>query len=186
MTDRLTRRSFSGLSLAGAAGALSACATADPLESEQREMGDFQLGYTVLVTDNIKKIPPSRDATPEKWASVMDAELSRRFGRYQGGKDYVIALAIEGYSLAPPGIPVVLTPKSILVVSANVWEADPQRKIGGPEQITTFEGADTLFLGSGLMKDSDEQMLTLARNMAFKIQSWMIRNGDWFGLPPRS
>lgn len=184
MTSRLTRRTFSGLSLVGAAGALSACAIEDPLEQEQREMGDFQLGYSVVVTDNMQKVPPSRDATPEQWSDVMTAELERRFGRYQGGKDYVIALAIDGYALAPPGIPVVLTPKSILVVSANVWEANPQRKIAGPEQITTFEGADTLFLGSGLMKSADEQMVTLARNVAFKIQSWMIRNGEWFGLPP--
>lgn len=77
----------------------------------------------------------------------------------------------------------MLTPKSIFIVTANLWEASPQRKIGGPEQITTFEGADTLFLGSGLMKDADAQMVTLARNMAFKIQSWMLRNGEWLGLP---
>ncbi|MGB3556470.1 MAG: hypothetical protein WBA25_17715 [Jannaschia sp.] len=185
MTDRMSRRAFGGLSLAGAAGALSACATPDPLGEEMREMGDFQLGYTVIVSENAKKIPPSRNATPEQWKTVMTSELERRFGRYAGGKDYVIALAIDGYSLAPPGIPVVLTPKSILVVTANVWEANPQVKIGGPEQIVTFEGADTLILGSGLVKDAGEQMTTLARNMANKVQSWMISNGEWFGLPGR-
>ncbi|MGB3407965.1 MAG: hypothetical protein WBA67_10765 [Jannaschia sp.] len=184
MTRTLNRRAFTGLSIAGAATLLSGCETPDPLGEEQREMGDFQLAYTVIVADKIKKIPPTRNATPEKWTEVMDAELQRRFGRYRGGKEYVIALALDGYALAPPGIPVVLTPKSIFVVTANVWEADPQRKIGGPEQITTFEGADTLFLGSGLMKDADEQMVTLARNMAGKVQSWMLRNGEWFGLPP--
>ncbi|GIT90245.1 hypothetical protein JANAI62_02720 [Jannaschia pagri] len=185
MTNTLTRRGFAGLSLAGVAGGLAGCATPDPRESEQRDMGDFQLGFTVVVADNIKKIPPSRDASPEAWKAVMTSELERRFGPYQGGKEYVVALAIDGYALAPPGIPVVLTPKSILVVSANVWEANPQQKIGGPEQITTFEGADTLLLGSGLVKTAEEQMETLARNMAFKVQSWMLRNGEWFGLVPR-
>ncbi|TFL17492.1 hypothetical protein [Jannaschia formosa] len=182
---RLTRRAFSGLSLAGA-GALAGCAVPDPLESEMRPMGDFELAYTVVVTDNIKKVPPSRDADPAAWQRVMTSELERRFGRYRGGKQYVVALAIDGYALAPPGIPIVLTPKSILIVTANVWEADPQRKIAGPEQITAFEGANTLFLGSGIMKDADEQMVTLARNVAFKIQSWMLRNGELFGLPPGS
>jgi len=182
---RLTRRAFSGLTLAGA-GTLGACAIPDPLESEMRPMGDFELAYTVVVSDNIKKVPPSRNADPVEWQRVMTSELERRFGSYRGGKQYVVALAIDGYALAPPGIPVVLTPQSILIVSANVWEADPQRKIAGPEQITAFEGANTLFLGSGLMKSADEQMLTLARNIAFKVQSWMLRNGDLFGLPARS
>ncbi|PWJ20954.1 hypothetical protein [Jannaschia seohaensis] len=181
---RLSRRAFSALSLAGASGALTACAIPDPLESEQRPMGDFELAFTVVVTNNIKKVPPSRDASPEAWEQVMTSELERRFGGYRGGKGYVIALAIDGYALAPPGIPLVLTPKSLLVVTANVWEADPQRKIAGPEQISTFEGANTLFLGSGLMKDAEAQMVTLARNAAFKIQSWMLRNGEMFGLPP--
>lgn len=183
MTTSFNRRAFGALGLAGTAGVLSGCATPDPLGEDLRDMGDFQLGFTVVVAENAQKVPPSRDATPEQWKSVMTAELERRFGRYQGGKDYVIAVNIDGYALAPPGIPVVLAPKSILVVSANLWEANPQKKIAGPEQITTFEGADSLFLGSGLMKNADEQMETLARNMAQKIQFWLIRNGEWIGLP---
>lgn len=185
MTNRLTRRSFAGLTLAGAGLGLAGCEAADPLGEELEEFGDFQLGFTVVVAENAQKVPPSRDATPEKWKEIMSAELERRFGRYQGGKDYVIAVNIDGYSLAPAGIPVVLTPKSILVVSANLWEANPQQKIAGPEQITTFEGADTLFLGSGISKDADAQMTTLARNMSQKIQAWLLRNPAWFGLPPR-
>ena len=184
MSLSLSRRAFGGLSLLGAASVLAGCETPDPVGEELRDMGDFQLAYTVVVSENAQKVPPSRDATPEQWKTVMTSEIERRFGRYQGGKDYVIALNIDGYALAPPGIPIVLSPKSILVVSANVWEANPQKKIAGPEQITTFEGADTLFLGSGLMKDAEEQMETLARNMAQKVQSWMLRNGEWFGLPP--
>ncbi|MCK0169412.1 hypothetical protein MWU52_17805 [Jannaschia sp. S6380] len=182
MTETYSRRAFAGLSLAGLAG-LSACEAPDPLTQDLPPMGDFQLLQPIIVAENAKKIPPSRDATPEKLKSVMGAELARRFGRYQGGRDYYIAVNIDGYALAPPGIPVVLTPKSILVVTANLWTAEPQEKVAGPEQISTFEGADTLLLGSGLVKDADEQLTTLARNMSRKIQSWLLRSPERFGLP---
>ena len=182
MTDQLSRRTFGGLSLGGLA-VLGGCATPDPLTQDLPEMGDFQLALTVVVSENAKKIPPSRNATPEKLKATMVSEIERRFGAYRGGKDFIIAVNIDGYALAPPGIPIVLTPKSILVVSANLWTADPQEKIAGPEQITTFEGADTLLLGSGLVKDADEQLTTLARNMSRKIQSWLLRNPDLIGLP---
>ena len=181
MSQMVSRRRFAGMALAGAS--LAGCAVRDPLEQELPPMGTFQLAAPITVASNAKKVPPSRDASEETLKRVMNAELVRRFGRYAGGTPFYVAVAIDGYSLAPPGIPVLLTPKSILVVSANVWRADPQEKIGGPQQITTFEGADTLFLGSGLMKDADEQLVTLSRNMAKKIQDWMLENPAWFGLP---
>ncbi len=183
MTDTYSRRAFAGMSLAGMAG-LSACATPDPLESEMLPMGNFQLGFNIVVAKNAKKVPPSRNTTTEELEAVMKAEIDRRFGAYRGGKDFHIAINIDGYALAPPGIPVVLTPKSLLVVSANVWSAEEQRKLHAePEQFYTFEGVETLLLGSGLVKDASEQLQTLARNTARKIQGWMLRNPQWFDLP---
>ncbi|WP_179381562.1 hypothetical protein [Jannaschia marina] len=180
MAYLMNRRTFGAT---GLAAGLSACATPDPLGEDLPPMGDFQLAFTVVVSENAKKIPPSRDATPEQLKSVMTAEVERRFGAYAGGTGYVIALNIDGYALAPPGIPVVLTPKSIMVVSANLWRADPQEKLAGPNQITTFEGADTLILGSGLVKSAEEQLETLCRNMARKVQSWILRDHrDLIGL----
>lgn len=180
MADLISRRRFAGLALAGTS--LAGCAVRDPLEQDLPDMGTFQLAAPITVARNAKKVPPSRDASEASLRRMMNAELVRRFGRYAGGTPFYIALNIDGYSLAPPGIPVVLTPKSILVVTANVWRADPQEKIGGPKQIVTFEGANTLFLGSGLMKDADAQLLTLCRNTAKKVQDWMLENPTWFGL----
>lgn len=181
MNSRINRRTFatSGIALAG----LSACAVKDPLGEDLPPMGDFELAFTVVVSENAKKIPPSRNATSGALKSVMTSEVERRFGAYKGGTGYVIALNIDGYALAPPGIPIVLTPKSIMVVSANLWRADPQEKLAGPEQISTFEGANTLLLGSGLVKDADEQLETLCRNTAKKVQSWLLRNPTLIGLP---
>ncbi|KIT17983.1 hypothetical protein [Jannaschia aquimarina] len=172
---RLNRRGFCALGLTG----LAACGTtADPLTEDLVDLGDFRLVAPIVVSDNLQKIPPSRDATAASWEAAMKTELSRRFDRYQGDRGYYIAISLDGYALAPPGVPVVLTPKSILVVTANLWTADPQEKVAGPTQLTTFEGAEGLIVGSGLIKSAEEQQATLVRNMAGRIQAWMIR--DYF------
>jgi hypothetical protein len=146
-------------------------------------MGDFRLGLAIVVAETAQRIPPSRPASREELKATLTQEIERRFGGYDGGRAYHVAVSIDGFSLAPPGIPVVLTPKSILVVTANLWTADPQEKVLGPEQLLVFEGADTLILGSGLVKDREAQLRTLARNMAFKLQGWILRRPDVAALP---
>lgn len=180
--ERMTRRGAGALALGGMA-ALAGCSAKDPLGARPTELGAFQLVSPIVVTDSMKKIPPSRDATGAEWEAALTDELRRRFGRQQGGRDYYIAIAVDGYSLAPPGIPIVLAPKSILVVTANLWTAAPQEKVLGPTQLSVFEGADGLVLGTGLIKDAEAQRVTLARNMARRIERWMLESPEVLGLP---
>ena len=93
---------------------------------------------------------------------------------------------MDGYALAPPGIPVLLAPKSILVLSANVWDDAEARKLHAePERITVFEGANaTTIIGSGFTKTKEEQMRALSRNAARAIQNWILTNPEWLALPP--
>ena len=167
---------------------LAACATAapDPLEEELPDMGDFRLAFNIVVADSMQQVPPSRGATEEEWVEILTAEIDRRFGGYEGERLYHIAIAVDGYSLAPPGIPLVLSPKSILIVSANVWDDEAQSKLHDePNQITVFEGlSGATVLGSGLVRTREEQMQILARNMARRIQLWMLENPDWFSIDP--
>lgn len=165
---------------------LAACAAPDPLEEELPDMGDFRLAFNIVVADNMQQVPPSRRATPEEWEEAMTAEIDRRFGSYEGDRLYHIAINIDGYSLAPPGIPVVLAPKSILVISANVWDDELQAKLHEePNQITVFEGASAAsVIGSGLVRSREEQMQILARNAARRVQLWMLENPEWFNLDP--
>ncbi len=169
-----------------AAAGLLGCAAPDPMGEAQIPMGDFALGFNIVVADNMQQVPPSRDATPEEWIAVLSSEIDRRFGSYEGEKLYHIALSIDAYSLAPPGIPVLLSPKSVLVVSANVWDDAAGVKLhDAPNQITVFEGAspDTVF-GSGFTRNGEEQMQILARNAAKRVQAWMLENPQWFGIDP--
>lgn len=146
-------------------------------------MGQFQLYHNVVVADNAKAIPPTRklDDPEAQWESILKEEIALRFGDYDGGRNYHIALNVDGYALAPPGIPIVVSPKSILIVSANVWDDQLRKKLHDePKQITVFEGGASAVLGSGLTQSAEEQMRTLSRNMAYEVQKWMLENPHWF------
>ncbi|KGK79213.1 hypothetical protein PM03_06760 [Thalassobacter stenotrophicus] len=165
---------------------VSACASEDPLIYQQPDMGSFQMKWNIVVADNARLVPPSRSATPAEWQDVLGAEIDRRFSGYAGGRDFHIAVNVDGYALAPPGIPVLLAPKSILVLSANVWDDAEARKLHAePERITVFEGANaTTIIGSGFTKTKEEQMRALSRNAARAIQNWILTKPEWLALPP--
>lgn len=169
------------------AGLLSACAATDPLDEELPDMGDFRLSHNIVIADNMQQVPPSRNATPEEWEELLTAEIARRFGGYEGDRLYHIGIAVDGYALAPPGIPLILSPRSVLVLSVNVWDDALGEKLHEePEQILVFEGAaaETFIIGSGIARTREEQMQVLARNAARRVQLWMLQNPEWFSIDP--
>ncbi len=177
---RLARFAPLGLVLA-----LVACAAGDPLEEELPPMGDFRLSHNIVVADNMQQVPPSRNATPEEWEEILVAEIDRRFGGYEGDRLYHIGIAVDGYALAPPGIPIVLSPRSVLVLSVNIWDDELGRKLHEePEQIIVFEGTspETFLVGSGIARNRNEQMQVLARNAARRVQLFMLENPEWFNI----
>ena len=178
-------RALTRFALLGLVLFLGACAATDPLEEELPDMGDFRLAYNIVVADNMQQVPPSRSATEEEWVDVLTAEIDRRFGSYEGDRLYHIAIHVDAYALAPPGVPLVLQPRSVLVISANVWDDELRAKLhDDPEQMTIFEGAaaETFLVGSGLARTREEQMQVLARNAARRIQLWMLQHPDWFSI----
>jgi hypothetical protein len=177
-------RALSRLAVLGFVLLLGACASTDPLEEELPDMGDFRLAYNIVVAENMQQVPPSRNATPEEWIEILTAEIDRRFAGYDGDRLYHIAINIDAYSLAIPGIPILLSPKSILVISANVWDDELQAKLHEePRQLIIFEGASAQsIIGSGLTRSREEQMQVLARNAARRVQLWMLENPEWFSI----
>ena len=149
-------RPFRRIALVAMMAVLAACAAEDPLEEDLPGMGDFRLAYNIVVADNMQQVPPSRNATPEEWETILTSEIDRRFGAYEGTRLYHFGIAVDGYALAPPGIPIVLNPRSVLVLSVNVWDDELGEKLNEePEQIIIFEGAspETFLLGSGLTRN---------------------------------
>ncbi|MCZ4353227.1 hypothetical protein O4H61_11925 [Roseovarius aestuarii] len=165
---------------------LVACTNPNDLDKAVVPMGNFALGHNVVVAPNLTKGPASRDASKEEWIASMKAAVDERFSRYDGGKLYHMAISVEGYVLAVPGVPLVASPKSALILKVTLWDDSAQKKLNDkPEQITVVEtiSGETM-LGSGLTQSKEVQMENLSRNAAKLIQNWMLRqkfNEDWFG-----
>ena len=148
-------------------------------------LGDFAVGLNIVVADNVQKVPISRNATPEEWEEAMKIAVAERFGRYEGTKLFNIGISVDGYALAPPGIPVIAAPKSVLVVTANVWDDAAQKKLNAEgKQFTVFESlsGDTV-VGSGLTRTKQQQMDALSYNAVKRVEQWFLENPEWFGLP---
>jgi len=173
-------RGLAALSLIG----LAACASmTEELATTPTPIGEFRHGYNIVVAVDPQKGPLSREASSEEWVEVMKQAVGDRLGRYEGGAYYHTAVAVQGYVLAQPGIPIVASPKSVLIFNVTFYEDATQTKLNEePIQLTVFEpgGAGTLF-GSDYTKSREEQMEGLAFNAAKAIERLMRQNGDWFG-----
>ncbi|MEI4474217.1 hypothetical protein [Frigidibacter sp. MR17.24] len=160
---------------------LAACSGEDLTKPPER-FGDFQLGYTIIVTSKMQKVGPSREATGEDWEALLKSEIAKRTGQYDGNKLYHLGINVDGYALAYPGIPLLVNPKSVLALSVNVWDDTAQRRINAePKRITVFEPfTGRTIIGSGLTQGRDQQMENLAASAARQINDWLVENRAWF------
>lgn len=177
---RLTRRLFALAAAAALAGCASSTETVS--QAERIPLEEFKLGHIVVVADNVKQVQPSRNVSVEEWESAYRDALEARFSGYTGDQFYHIAVNILGYSVAVPGVPVVLAPKSAMIIEASIWDDAAGGKINAePKQFTVLESFDGDFVvGSGLTKSRSEQVAALAANGARQIEEWMRDNPEWF------
>ncbi len=171
--------------------ALAACTNSNDLGRAPVPLGDFALGYNVVVAPKMVKGPVSREATEEEWKAALTTAIDERFRRYDdlGSKLYHLGVSVEGYVLAEPGIPIVLSPKSVLIINVTVWDDAAQAKLNSEaHQLTILESASgKSILGSGLTQSKEEQMAALSRNAAKEIQNWMAKQmaeEKWFAGSP--
>lgn len=166
-----------------ALGLVAACTNPNDLDEAPAYMGNFRLGHNVVVAPNLVKGPASREASKEEWVDAVTQAITDRFGRFEGTKLYHLGVSIEGYVLAVPGVPVVASPKSALILNVTVWDDAAGRKINEePHMVTVVESLSTnTVLGSGLTQSREKQMLNLSRNAAKIIQNWLIKNNNEFG-----
>ena len=164
---------------------LAGCATND-LKEPPVDLGDFKLGHNVVVASKAQKGPVSRDATEQEWVAALTKAVDDRFGRYEGEQLYHLGVSVEGYMLAPPGVPVVYTPKSALIINVTLWDDVGGRKLNeSVHQIVVLEttSKDSIFIGSGWGREKEEQMAGLSYNAARQIQEWMQETAEtykWF------
>ncbi len=171
------------LAFLGLAALVAGCSASGELLGEERaELTDFRLCYNIVTTNDTVQGPLSREADVEVFADLLRDEIERRFGRYQGDRLYHIAIHMDAYVLAVPGIPLVASPRSALIISTNLWDDQLGRPVNDePEQMTVLESAGgATIVGSGLTQSAEEQMATLTANAALRIEEWMVSHPEWF------
>lgn len=180
----LALRAFAAMLLAAF---LAGCAADAQIEDEPPvDLGDFRLGHNIVVAKDMQQGPFSRTATEAEVEAALTAAMADRLGRYEGDKLYHIGLKVDAYALALPGVPVVFTPKSLLVVSANVWDDATGKKLTAESKLlSVFEGpSGSTLVGSGLTRSKEKQLEILSANMAKRVERWLLENGTWFGIDP--
>ncbi|MEQ9259534.1 MAG: hypothetical protein RIG84_10575 [Roseovarius sp.] len=168
-----------------AALVLAACTASDDLSAPPPDLGDFRLAHNIIVAPNLTKGPLSRPAGKAEWIKAVRGAVDARLRRHEGEKLYNLGIALEGYVLAKPGVPVVASPKSVLLLRVTVWDDAEGTKLSkAPKAFTVFESlsGDTV-VGSGLTLSKEEQMANLAQNAALQIERWLLRQKreeGWF------
>ena len=179
---------FRNILLGVAIVALTACSLPADVTAPQVAMGDFRFGHNIVVVEAPEIGPFSRKAEDEAWKEALTSAMALRFDGYEGEKFYHIGIKMDAYVLALPGVPLVFKPKSVLVVTVNVWDDSLGEKVNEePKVLTVFEGiSEETLISSGLTQNKTRQMTKLSNNMAKMIQDWILENPEWIGLPPLS
>lgn len=167
---------------------LAACGSKSDLDQPPVPLGHFRLGHNVVVAPHPVQGPLSRDVAPEEWVDTMRGAISDRFGRYEGDKLYHLGISVDGYVVAQTGIPLVLAPKSVVILNVTLWDDEKGEKVNKePERIMALETLNgKSVMGSGLTQTREEQMENLSYNAAKRIENWLKNNIEEFGLdvPP--
>jgi hypothetical protein len=166
-------------------GLLAACGAGD-LKKPPVPLGDFVLGLNIAIADTAQVPGISRQATADEWEAAIKQAMDDRFGRYEGNRIYNFGINVEGYVLAPPGVPVVASPRSALIVRVHVFEDATQTQLNpGGERLIMVEGVSAeSFIGSGWTQTKKQQMAKMAYRAALAVQNYLLENPEWFGLPP--
>ena len=163
-------------------GLLAACADISDLNEAPADLGQFKLGHNVVVASKMRQALLSREASEEEWVAALTSAIDERFGRYDGDRLYHLGISVEGFSIAPAGVPLVASPKSVLIIRVTLWDDQQGGKLNEEaKQFTVFEtfSGETL-VGSGLTQTKEQQMQNLSRSAAKMIQTWMLQNPEWF------
>lgn len=163
--------------------ALSACSVL-PEQEPKVDLGDFALGHNIVVAPNPYMGPGSREATADELIEAVQSAIGERFEPYEGEKLYNLGVSVDGYVLADVGVPVVLSPKSALIIHVTIWDDAAGEKLNEEaHQIAVLEdfSAKTI-IGSGLFSTRDQQIDVLSRKVARKLEEWLLENAEWFGV----
>jgi hypothetical protein len=165
---------------------LAACAETDS-DAPLPDLGDFRLGHNVVLAREVTKGPFSREATKAELTGALAGAIEERLIGYDGDGLYHLGISIGGYVLAQPGLPVIYTPKSVMVFDVTVYDNLTGEKLNEEaKRFTAFEGLQNTapIVGSGIARGKEEQLQNLVTEGARQLHQWLIENREWFTPDP--
>jgi len=165
---------------------VAACSpSGDDLDEGPVPLGNFKLGHNIVVAPKVVKGPLSRDASEEELTQALKGAIGARVDRYEGSSLYHFGVSVEGYVLAAPGVPLVASPKSAMIIRVTVWDDAAGEKLNEePEQMTVFETlSGETAIGSGLTQSKEKQLENLSVNAAKQIELFLTKQRaeqGWF------
>lgn len=164
--------------------ALVACDPPPELPSDPPPIGDFRLAHLKVSAQGTEFHEISRIVEESALEESLYNAIQERLGRHKGNKWYHINVAIEGVILAPPGIPVVASLKSVMIIRVQVWDDAQGIALNDPpKEFTIIEpySSETV-VGSGITRDEQEQLTAISRHAAATIEDW-LKSFDESPLP---
>ncbi len=155
---------------------LVACSGTSDLAKPIVPLGDFKLGAVVVrAADEIQKGPLSRPASDTEWEAAMETAFETRFQRFQGQKTYDIGVVVDGYVLAQVGLPVVASPKSVLIFRVIIVDRQSGTALTAePHQLTVLETFNPgNVVSSGLANTREQQLADLSQKAARSTENWL-------------
>jgi len=146
-------------------------------------LGDFRLGHNIAIADNVVMGPFSRELSVQELEKTVQNAVAKRLRRYDGDGLYHLGIVVGGLVLAQPGIPVVYAPQSVMILDVTVFDNVTQARLNpDAKRIQVGEGFrnSVPILGSGLVREADEQLANLSENAARAIEDWLNENPEWF------
>lgn len=178
-------RFFLGLIMVVSLAACSVDGRKD-LDAPVVPLGQFNLGHNIVIADKVVKGPLSRDVSQEVLTDALKSAIGDRFDRYDGDSLFHFGVSVEGYVLAAPGIPLVYSPKSVMIINVTVWDDAKGIKLNEePKQLTIFESlSGETVVSSGLTQSKEKQLVNLTVNAAKQIELFLVKQqkeNKWFG-----
>jgi hypothetical protein len=172
------------LTFLGLFALVTACSETQ-LNEPPEDLGAFKVRVAHVYTEKALKWPMSRDAQQSEWVEPMKTALEARLRRYEGSQEYDVAVTLEGFMLAPPGVPVLFNPKSVAVVNVFVYDVANEEFLADKHQMEVFEDTtgESAIVGSGHSRTKEEQIAGLALNIADAVEEWMAeqhKENGWF------
>ena len=167
-------------------GLLSACASGAKLGDERAELGDFLLGHgDRCYGKDAVKAPCLAQGRARRLERKPEAEVQRRFARYQG--DTLLSPGVACRAMFWPfrAFPLVAAPKSFLILGVTVWDDAAGKKLNDkPHRIVVSRIAvgrnRDQFRPDAKRRRADAN---LSQNAVAAIERWLAKQEDWF--PPK-